>query len=253
MPPHSCQLSGLIIVPSPKYATGPVATIPPSSWADTVNARLLYPILTVQIFLPLFTLRNNSSTIIFAYPSVSSSLAAPFAAPEVTTARAISGFAASLRQELRLLKRRNIDVVELRVGNVDLGPGFRNHQNQITGTEILAWNDQQRSLYGESYMSSVEQRPVASAGPATIKGSPARNLHYAVMDALEPATRNFLGYKRSKKAVMYVGRGARSYSLIGQWVPSGLVGLMMGYRSGHEVDPDSPSGSEAGWERVQGL
>lgn len=250
MPPHSCQLSGLVVVPSPNYASGPVATIPPSSWADTVNARLLSPILTTQIFLPLLTLRSNSSTIIFACPSVSSSLAAPFAAPEVTAVRAISGFATSLRQELSLLKRKNIDVVELRLGNVDLGPGFRNLQSQITGTEILAWNDQQRSLYGQSYLSSIEQRPVATAGPATIKGSPARNLHYAVMDALEPPTRNFLGWKRSKKTVMYVGRGARSYNIIGAWVPSGLVGLMMGYRSGHAAGADSPSESETSWERV---
>ncbi|KAJ5239668.1 hypothetical protein N7468_004287 [Penicillium chermesinum] len=250
MPPHTCQLSGLIIVPSPNYASGPVATILPSSWADIVNARLLFSILTTQIFLPLFTLRNNSSTIIFAYPSVSSSLAAPFAAPEVTAVRAISGFAESLRQELRLLKCKNVDVVELRIGNVDLGPGYRNLQSQITGTEILAWNDQQRSLYGQSYLSSIEQRPVATTGPATIKGSPARHLHYAVMDALEPASRNFLGCKRSKKTVMFVGRGARSYSVIGAWVPSGLVALMMGYRSGHAAGDDSPSESETSWERV---
>jgi NAD(P)-dependent dehydrogenase (short-subunit alcohol dehydrogenase family) len=240
------------VVPSPNYSSGPVATIPPSSWADTVNTRLLSPILTVQAFLPLLTLRSNNSTIVFAYPSISSSLSAPFAGPEVATARAISGFAASLRQELRLLEQGNVDVVELQLGNIDLGPTYRSGQNQIAGTEVLAWSTQQRALYASQYLSSVEQRPVASAGPSTVRGSPARNLHYAILDALEPTSRDMFGRKVSKKSVLYVGRGARSYSLIGAWVPSGLVALMMGYRSGNGMNSETPSGSgsETGWERV---
>lgn len=251
MPPHTCQLSGVIIVPSPNYAAGPVATIPPSSWADTVNTRLLSPILTAQIFLPLLTLRNNSSTLTFVYPSISSSLSAPFAGPEVATTRAISGFAASLRQELKLLQQANVDVVELRLGNIDLGPAYRSAQSQIAGTEVLAWSAQQRALYGSQYLSSIEQRPVASAGPATIRGSPARSLHYAILDALEPASRDIFGRRVSEKPVIYVGRGARSYSVIGAWVPSGLVGWMMGYRNSQAMGMDSPSsGSESNWERV---
>ncbi|KAJ5155311.1 hypothetical protein N7492_008114 [Penicillium capsulatum] len=250
MPPHHCQLTGLIIVPSPKFATGPVATISASSWADTVNTRLLSPILTAQVFLPLLTLRSNSSTIIFACPSISSSLSAPFAGPEVTATRAISGFATSLRQELRLLERSNVHVVELRLGNIDLGSAYRS-PNQITGTEILAWSAEQRALYGSQYMSSIESRPVASAGPSTVRGSSARGLHHAVMDALDPASHDLFGRRTSKKKVIYVGRGARSYSVIGAWLPSGLVGLMMGYQSGSARGMSSPSsGSETSWERV---
>jgi NAD(P)-dependent dehydrogenase (short-subunit alcohol dehydrogenase family) len=254
VPPHTCQLSGVIVVPSPNYSAGPVATIPPSSWADTVNTRLLSPILTAQVFLPLLTLRNNSSTLVFAYPSISSSLSAPFAGPEVATTRAISGFADSLRQELRLLEHGNVNVVELRLGNIDLGPIYRAGQSQIAGTEVLAWSTQQRALYASQYLSSVEQRPVASVGPATVRGSPARKLHYAILDALEPTSRDMFGRKTSKKSVMYVGRGARSYSLIGAWAPSGLVALMMGYSSGNGSPSDTPSGSGSGsetsWERV---
>ncbi|KAJ5108409.1 hypothetical protein N7456_005084 [Penicillium angulare] len=253
VPAHTCQLSGLIILPSIHYAAGPLATIPASSWADTVNTRLLSPILTTQAFLPLLTLRSNPSTIVFAYPSISSSLNAPFAGPEVAATRAVSGFATSLRQELRFLKRDNIDVVELRMGNIDLGSAYRNHQSQVTGTEVLAWSVQQRALYGPQYLSSIEQRPVASAGPKTVRGTSARSLHYAVMDALEPAPRGLFGQKKSKKHIMYAGRGARSYSFIGVWFPSGLVGLMMGYNRGHGIGHDSPSpssGSETSWERV---
>ncbi|KAL5364414.1 hypothetical protein BJX96DRAFT_132442 [Aspergillus floccosus] len=251
VPPHTCQLSGVILVPSPNYVTGPVATIPSSSWADTVNTRLLSPILTTQLLLPLLTVRNTNSTVVFMYPSISSSLSAPFASPEVTTARALSGFATSLRRELHLLQQSNIDVVELRLGNIDLGPQYRHAQSHITGTEVLAWSAQQRALYGPQYLSSIEQRPVASAGPSTIRGSPARTLHFAVMDALEPASKDLFGRKRTKTPVVYVGRGARTYSVIGQWVPAGLVGWMLGVRSGPTtMEGASGSSSETSWEKV---
>ena len=252
VPPHTCQLSGVVLVPSPSYVTGPVATIPPSAWADSINARLLSPILTTQLLLPLLTLRNTNSTIVLVYPSISSSLSAPFTGPEVTVTRAMAGFATSLRQELRLLQQNNIDVVELKLGNVDLGPQYRSPQSHITGTEVLSWSTQQRSLYGSQYLSSIEQRPVASAGPGMIRGSPARSLHYAVMDALEPSAKDIFGRKKSKTPVLYVGRGARTYSIIGEWVPAGLVGWMLGLRTGQVAMPESASGnsSETSWERV---
>ncbi|KAE8324324.1 hypothetical protein BDV39DRAFT_119996 [Aspergillus sergii] len=252
VPPHTCQLSGLILVPSPNYVAGPLATIPASSWADTVNTRLLSPILTTQLFLPLLTARNTNSTIVLVYPSISSSLSAPFTSPEVTTARALSGFATSLRRELCLLQHSNIDVVELKLGNIDLGPQYRNAQSHITGTEVLTWTTQQRSLYGSQYLSSIEQRPVASAGPSMIRGSAARTLHYAVLDALEPASKDIFGRKKSKTPVIYAGRGAWSYSIVGDWAPNFLVGWMLGLRSGPTTPSHSPSGSssETSWEKV---
>ena len=145
------------------------------------------------------------------------------------------------------LPHGNINVVELKLGNIDLGPQYRHGQTQVVGTEVLAWNEQQRALYGPQYLSSIEQRPVATAGPSRVRGSPAKSLHYAVLDALEPPTRNMFGRRRAKTAVQYVGRGARTYSVIGEWVPGGLVGWMLGLR-GPSVD--SASSSETGWEKV---
>lgn len=250
VPPHTCQLSGLILVPSPNYVTGPIATIPPSAWADTANTRLVSPILITQLFLPLLTLRNTNSTIAFVYPSISSSLSSPFAGPEVSTARALSGFATSLRRELGLLQQANVNVVELRLGNIDFGTQHRGAQNQIAGTEVLAWSEQQRALYGPQYLTSIEQRPMASAGPSRVRGSPAKSLHYAVLDSLEPPPKDIFGRRTSKKPVVYVGRGARSYSLIGAWIPGGLVGWMLGLQSGQCLSFDSPSSSETSWEKV---
>ncbi|KAL2859945.1 DUF1776 domain-containing protein [Aspergillus lucknowensis] len=253
--PHICQLSGLILVPSPNFVAGPVATIPPSTWVDTINTRLLSPILTTQVFLPLLTVRNTSGTIILIYPSISSSLSAPFSGPEVATVRALSGFATSLRRELRLLHHNNVDLVELKLGNIDLGPQYRAPNSHIAGTEVLTWSVQQRALYGPQYLNSIEQRPVASAGPSMVRGSPARALHNAVLDALEPTSRNIFGKRAAKTPVRYAGRGARSYHFIGRWTPPGLVGWMLGLRSGYAGYPSSSesssgSGSETGWEKV---
>ncbi|GAB1204186.1 hypothetical protein APSETT445_002835 [Aspergillus pseudonomiae] len=146
----------------------------------------------------------------------------------------------------------NIDVVELKLGNIDLGPQYRNAQSHITGTEVLTWTTQQRSLYGSQYLSSIEQRPVASAGPSMIRGSNARTLHYAVLDALEPASKDIFGRKKSKAPVIYAGRGAWSYSIVGDWAPNFLVGWMLGLRSGPITPNHSPSGSssETSWEKV---
>lgn len=186
----------------------------------------------------------------FVYPSISSSLSSPYAGPEVSTARALSGFATSLRREMGLLQHGNINVVELKLGNIDFGLQHRGGQNQIVGTEVLAWSEQQRALYGPQYLTSIEQRPMASAGPSRVRGSPAKALHYAVLDGLEPPSRNIFGRKTTKKPVIYVGRGARSYSLIGTWVPGGLVGWMLGLQGGPSLPFDSPSSSETGWEKV---
>ncbi|PGH07235.1 hypothetical protein AJ79_06339 [Helicocarpus griseus UAMH5409] len=260
--PHVCQLSGLIIIPSPKFPTGPVATIPASNWVDTINTRLLYPILTTQLLLPLLTLKNNSSSIVVLSPSIQSSLFAPFASPEVTISRGLSGFANSLRQELRLLQRAHngsssaIDVVELKLGNIDLGRQFRNGQNQNTGTEVLTWQPQQRALYGSTYLSSIDYKVGKSASAAY--GSSSRELHFAIFDALVPAPKSWLGGRKRKQQTVYVGKGSRAYSIVGNIIPSGLVGWMLGLRSGYNGPPvdlnwdadSSGTSSETGWEKL---
>lgn len=54
----SLTLTGIILIPSLNYQTSPIATIPPSSFADLFNTHLLYPILSIQAFLPLLTART---------------------------------------------------------------------------------------------------------------------------------------------------------------------------------------------------
>ncbi|EFX04771.1 duf1776 domain containing protein [Grosmannia clavigera kw1407] len=51
-------LTAVIIIPSLNYQTSPIATIPPSNFADLFNTHLLHPILSIQAFLPLLTART---------------------------------------------------------------------------------------------------------------------------------------------------------------------------------------------------
>ncbi|KAK2733930.1 hypothetical protein FQN57_001913 [Myotisia sp. PD_48] len=258
IPAHLCQLSGLILVPSLDYPTGPVATIPAASWADTINTRLLYPILATQYFLPLLTMKRTNSTIVLVSPSIQSALSAPFAAPEVATTHALSGFATSLRQELRLLEHSdggNVEVVEIKVGNIDFGRQLRgSHKNK--GTEVLTWQPHQRALYGPSYLSSIDSR-VGNAAHAFPQGTSARKLHFAVFDALAPSKKTWYGTRSRKQKTVYVGQGSIAYNIIGKITPSGVISWMLGLRTGYDsflLDPTFDEGtggsSDIGWEKV---
>lgn len=204
--------------------------------------------------MPLLTHRNHSSAVLFLYPSISSSLSAPYAGPEVVATKGLSGFAATLRQELCLLQLggngspSNVDVVEMKLGNIDLGPHYR--MPQVAGTEVLAWSQHHRSLYGPSYLASVEQRPAASVGPNAIRGSPARALHHAIFDNITSPSKSILGGKTRRKAVVYVGRGSRSYGIIGAWIPTSLVAWMLGQGNTYQSASNSGNSSETGWEAI---
>lgn len=286
VPPHLCQLTGLILIPPRRYPVGPLDTISPPEWADSINSHVLSPILTTRSVLPLLTLQPNPSSIVLLAPSISSSLSAPFDTPEATSVGAVSSFLSSLRRQLRVLEPSpghhtdSIDVVELRLGNIDLGRQFRDlssgasstssptrqrnaaaasvNGGHVPGTEVLTWTPQQRTLYGSSYLGSL-----SSSQNPLMRGSPVRTLHHAVYDALVPSPKSLLSlpgrhgrgrgngngdggnggdassssggdrlHRQSKAEQVYVGRGAQTYALIGNMIPSCVIGWMFGMPGG---------------------
>ncbi|KAF2224042.1 hypothetical protein BDZ85DRAFT_260301 [Elsinoe ampelina] len=88
-------------------------------------------------------------------------------------------------------------------------------------------------------------------GKKRVKGTPLRRLHDNVFDALQ-ASRPWRTY--------HVGKGSLTYDIIGSWLPSGVVGWMIGLSSQPTPQQSEPrfiemsdSGSEgasAQWERV---
>lgn len=249
-----------MLIPSLNYQTSPIATIPPSSFADLFNTHLLQPILTIQSFLPLLTTRLpvpnieklvRSPKVMVFTPSIISSINPPFHAPEATVCSALSAFTEVLTAELRPL---GIPVTHIQLGTFDFvgftpATGSRASGgtsrsvaagNYLTappgaGHETLTWPEPARHTYGRNFVN--ESISAMSAGRFRgMRGSSLRELHAAVSDVLD-------GFNAS--GVVRVGLGASVYGFVGRWVPRGLVAWMMGIRKVDELATWYPSSTNS--------
>ncbi|KAJ9151762.1 DUF1776-domain-containing protein [Pleurostoma richardsiae] len=250
------SLKGVILIPSLSYQTSPIATIPPSSFADLFNTHLLHPILTIQAFLPLLTVRLNPAgekttpKVLVFTPSVISSINPPFHAPEATVCSALSAFTEVLTAELRPLA---IPVTHIQLGTFDFAGFTPANMRSATNpagllqsadhVETLTWPDAARHAYGRNFVN--QSTSAISAGRIRgMRGSSLRELHNAVFDVLDGSI---------KRGTVRVGLGANLYGFVGRWVPRGMVAWMMGIRNVDELSAwqsssyNSPrSGSENG-------
>ncbi|KAI1160004.1 hypothetical protein F5B18DRAFT_676522 [Nemania serpens] len=253
--PNYLTLISVILIPSLHYQTSPIATIPPSSFADLFNTHLLQPILTIQTFLPLLTSRltlpplpstqasntekvvpRTPKVLVFT-PSIVSSINPPFHAPEATVCSALSAFTEVLTAELRPLQ---IPVTHLQLGTFDF-TGFvpaRGAQNPGLVPRPAAtqqWPAAARVAYARNYESQASS--AISAGRIRgLRGSSLRDLHHAVFDVLD-------GSETSD--VVHVGLGAGLYGFVGRWAPRGLVSWMMGIRRVDKLSTWESSSSSA--------
>lgn len=174
-------------------------------------------------------------------PSIISSLSPPFHAPESVIISGLTAFTESLRGELAPL---DIPVMHLKLGAFDFSSVHPRNQLQAQTlqaqrAEMLCWPEGTRQIYGRNFLSVAERRP-SIGGP---KGSPLRELHNAVFDAMT----------KRKGGSVRVGMGSSIYEFIGTWVPKGLVGWMMGMRRVRKVGgitSGSESGSDVGKEDI---
>lgn len=247
-------LKSVILIPSLNYQTSPIATIPPSSFADLFNTHLLHPILTIQAFLPLLTARlgpsgekSNPKVLVFT-PSIISSINPPFHAPEATVCSALSAFTEVLTAELRPLA---IPVTHIQLGTFDF-VGFtpanlRSSSAAQPGllpapdhAETLAWPEAVRHAYGRNFV-NTSTSAISAGRVRGMRGSSLRDLHNAVFDVIDGS---------NSSGVVRVGLGANLYGFVGRWVPRGLVAWIMGMRKVDELSAwqyNSPrSGSENG-------
>ena len=242
---HRLCLKSVILIPSLNYQTSPIATIPPSSFADLFNTHLLHPILSIQAFLPLLTARLGPGEkappkVIVFTPSIISSINPPFHAPEATVCSALAAFTEVLTGELRPL---SIPVTHIQLGTFDFA-GFtpatttgasRNgnggHYNggllaaAPQNAETLTWPEPARHAYGRNFVN--QSASAISAGRIRgLRGSSLRSLHNAVFDVIDGS---------NTCPVVRVGLGASVYGFVGRWVPRGIVSWMMGIRKVDEL------------------
>ncbi|EHA48751.1 hypothetical protein MGG_00679 [Pyricularia oryzae 70-15] len=263
-------LKAVILVPSLSYQTSPIATIPPSSFADLFNTHLLHPILTIQAFLPLLTARlstqppepeigpdgkvsktntNSPPKVLVFTPSIISSINPPFHAPEATVCSALSAFTEVLTAELRPL---SIPVTHVQLGTFDFASFTPSAQAGAAATARAAlmppssdssseasWPEGARHAYGRNFDAQASS---ATVGSGTVfhglRGTSLRELHNTVFDIIHTAG----GVQ--PPTVVRIGLGADLYGFVGRWVPRNLVAWMMGVRKVDDLAAWQPASAD---------
>lgn len=230
--PNHISLRAVLLIPSLNYQTSPIATIPPSNFADLFHTHLLQPILTIQAFLPLLTTRLKSATedwsppkVLVFTPSIISSLNPPFHAPEATVCSALSAFTEVLTAELRPL---DIPVTHMQLGTFDFS-GFVPSRHHTTSagnpSEPLVWPDDVRQAYGRNFVAQTTSA-ISGARIRGLKGSSLKRLHTSVFDVVDGSI---------TMHTVRIGLGASVYGFVGRWAPRTLVSWLMGIRKVEEI------------------
>lgn len=235
--PYEMSLAGLIIFPGCSgYPVGPLALLHPSDVVDSVNTRLLQPLLTVQQFLPLLARHSVDpkfpTSIIIAYPSIPQSLTPPAEVPSTMVSTSLCALASSLRREVSV-SSANIVVSELKLGNFDLGSTYSRTLNRDVYPKPGHEHSQALTHWHSSQRAAAQRSRFGQS--SLIRGSSIREFHNAVFDALAPP-QTFKAFGQyewqfpKRSSVVFVGSGARVYDLCGKFLPPGLVSFIMGYR-----------------------
>ncbi|KAA6416203.1 MAG: hypothetical protein FRX48_00923 [Lasallia pustulata] len=246
-PQQALRLSGLLLLPPPPSTipTGPLLALSASTWSDILNTQLLAPLATLHAFLPLLT-ASPLSKVLLLTPSIIPSLKPAFHAPESVAVAALSAYAHTLRAEVGT---QGVHVHHFKLGNFDYSsvPGFPKSQflrprGLALRADVLSWDAQTRAQYAQEYV--AQQAHLAGVSGHHVKGSSLRELHNGVFDVLAG---------RDRRETVWVGRGGRIYDLVGTWMPSGLVGWMLGLQVERKVAVRAGEVGEGSgeWEEVE--
>lgn len=114
---------------------------------------------------------------------------------------------------------------------------------------LAVGDDQQQSVLSqhlsaaEAARQSLEKKGLTKK---TGKGTSLRELHNNIFDAIVRG--------KGKNGTIFVGRGSRTYDLVGKWVPNIVIGWMMGEKAKVESlvsdSAEHESSSEASFDKV---
>jgi NAD(P)-dependent dehydrogenase (short-subunit alcohol dehydrogenase family) len=218
---HELSFAGIILAPDLIYPSGPIETLPPDLWHDSLNSKVLYTISTAQAFLPIIC--EFKARVLVLTPNVVASLKPAFHGMESAIVGALEGFTTTLRRELRTL---GICVCQIKLGNFDFSHlGGRTHMQPISASRTFSWAPSARMLYAQNFINQgriAEGKGLFGETGSIAKASSPRELHYAIFDALT---------QKRPSSVWRVGRGSLAYDIVGNWVPGGLVGWVLGLRT----------------------
>ena len=226
-PPHNLHLNSLVLLPAITLPVSPVTSLSPPDWSDILNTNLVAPFTNLHAFLPLLV--SQKSSLLLLNPSIVPSLTPPSHAAESVIGGALSQYISTLRREVQV---QGVNVVQFRLGHFDYGATLSENQQLVPS---------QYSLRAEFARRRLEQK----GAEKSVKGQSLRELHNGVFDAMVRG--------KGRNGTIFVGRGARSYDLVGKWVPDGVVRWMMGAAKINGVETMEKEGSVEGsveWEKV---
>lgn len=226
-PPHNLHLNSLVLLPAVTIPVSPITSLSPPDWSDILNTHLVAPFTTLHAFLPLLV--SQKSSLLFLNPLIVPSLTPPSHAAESVIGGALNQYISTLRREVQV---QGVNVVQFRLGHFDFGPTFSDNQQLVPS---------QYSSRAEFARRRLEQKGVEKP----MKGQSLRELHNEIFDAMVRG--------KGRNGTIFVGRGARSYDLVGKWAPDGIVGWMLGPGKTNTVETAEKDGSVEGsieWEKV---
>lgn len=242
---HSYKLVGVIVIPDLFYPIGPIENVSLKSWSDCLTGKILSPlVLFTNGFLEL--IRNNNAIkfddeaynvlatkLILLTPNLISSINLPFHAPETVAVNSLNSVFESLARETANDKLLNIEIINLKLGAVNLFNHGDSGETQARmeaslQNQILGWDDNMKSIYGPGFKHICEL-----SGPSPrLRGSSLRELNYKIFDLLY----SDVGYRRRVRytkdiKIAYIGRGAKAYDIIGKFLPGWFISLLIGCSS----------------------
>jgi hypothetical protein len=246
---HTLRLVSIIILPTypSTHPTGSVTSLTPSAWSEVLNTHLLYPLSLLHAFLPLLLQPSTAPqppTLLFLTSTLPSALHSPYQAPESLTTTALTSYLRTLGAEI---PRSNLTITTMKLGGFDYHNSFQS-PTQIATFSTTRYGNQ--SPDGKDHGNNGHSKtPPRSTSVDTLKsyvslstgfrkGSPLRELHNSVFDAV-------VGRRRG---TIFVGKGSRMYDFVGRWMPASLVGWMLGRRPRYGGRWEERSGE---WEQVE--
>ena len=227
----------------------PINSIASSTWSHTLNTELLYPFTLAHAFLPILatfahdnqpqhsrwtskhlpfllsrmsqyfcanSARSSRPSLIVLSP-IFPSLCSAYNALENVTFASTRAWLETLRAELAA-SHSSLRVIHLRLGAFDGVSAMR-----VSKDLILANRSNFETQRDESASQSSSDRPCdrnqSLPQIPSLKGSPLRELHNGIFDAIVGAT-------VSRGGILYLGQGSLVYAMIGNLCPSTLIGWM---------------------------
>ncbi|KAL8991800.1 MAG: hypothetical protein Q9169_007639 [Polycauliona sp. 2 TL-2023] len=215
--------------PSPPQ-TQSIAQISADSWSDSFSIRLLSPFTLLQAFLPLMI--SHKSSVLFLNHSNSASLSPPLHGEANVVAHALDSYILTIRKEIAVIG--DINIVQFKLGALD----YESDHHALQMAVALRYDD--RVTPNSRHDPVPEQKKV--------RGSPFRQLHLEVFDAI-------VG---KRTGIVYVGRGGRTYDILGKVIPQSMAQWMLGLKPKEEKERDQKTGNDVadgsqgspGWEKV---